>query len=144
MWLILRLDVCCRRFGELYAALQLTEGSQESFRGTACWFLLHQLLLTGDIERVYMLLTAHLQSQAQNQITLDDACEHFVLKNLARCLMSMPRYSPESYSSMEQFQGQHSEWMASLEHLEEALPVRLNPESLSPHHETSPLDCVST
>jgi hypothetical protein len=114
----------CRRFGELYSALQLaSEGAQETFRGTACWFLLHQLLLTGDVERCYMLLTAHLQNPVPN-LSMEDACEHFVLESLARCLISMPRYSPQTYSSMEQFQTQRSEWMTSLEHFEDSLPVR--------------------
>lgn len=117
----------CRRFGELYAALQLTESARETFRGTACWFLLQQLLLTGDIQRAYMLLTAHAQSEVSNQATLDDACEQFVLESLARGLMSMPRYSAESYSSLEQFQSELSEWMASLEHLEASLPVCISP-----------------
>lgn len=120
------LYLSCRQFGEIYAAMQLAGASRESFRGTACWFLLQQLLLTGDVQRAYLLLTAHLnaQNQPMEQATLDDACEHFVLENLARCVMSMPRYNSESYSSMEQFQSQLSEWMASLEQLEQSLPVR--------------------
>lgn len=116
-----------RRFGELYAALQLTESARETFRGTACWFLLQQLLLTGDVQRAYMLLTAHTQSEVSNQATLEDACEQFVLESLARGLMSMPRYSAESYSSLEQFQSELSEWMASVEQLEASLPVRISP-----------------
>lgn len=125
---LVRSNITCRQFGEMYSALQLTSGARESFGGgPACWFLLHQLLLTGDIQRAYMLLTAHLQSQSPNQITLDEECEHFVLENLAHNLMAMPRYSAESYSSMEMFHHQHSEWTSSLEQWEDSLPVRTRP-----------------
>ena len=74
-----------------------------------------------------MLLTAHMQSPSSNQLTFDEACEQFVLETLARSLLSMPRYSAESFSSMEEFQSQRLEWMAALEQLEASLPVRIAP-----------------